>query len=269
MRMLAAFTLALMLSAAVMAQQPQRPASQTRTPAPAPRAEARREAAVPFAVGETLTYDVSWSNFLTAGTAVTRVTEKKASFDSTAYGLTAEGRPMPLIARIYPVYYKMDSLLDSFTSLSQWTALYTEENTRKRQTSMRFDRAARRAYYEMTAQPPVKANFTVPANVQDGLATLYALRLHDFKSGEHFTIPIADDGSMYTAEFTVTGPERVSVRFGQVDAWNLRVALIDAQQQPLGKNIGVWISTDARRLPVKIQAELPVGSFMLALREAH
>ncbi|MEO6236637.1 MAG: hypothetical protein ABIQ52_06525, partial [Vicinamibacterales bacterium] len=33
----------------------------------------RRELAVPFAAGETLTYDVSWSSSLTAGTATIRV----------------------------------------------------------------------------------------------------------------------------------------------------------------------------------------------------
>ena len=32
---------------------------------------------VPFQVGETLTYDISWSNFLTAGRATLRVTDRK------------------------------------------------------------------------------------------------------------------------------------------------------------------------------------------------
>ena len=55
---------------------------------------------------------------------------------------------------------------------------------------------------------------------------------------------------------------------GQVDAWKLRITILDYDNQPVGNNIGAWISTDARRLPVKLQADLPVGNFALALRSA-
>ena len=124
MRLVVAATIALALTSLVTAQQPRPPAPRTptpRTPAPtkAPAAPPR-EATVPFQVGETLTYDVSWSQFLTAGTAVSKVVEKKTAYGSTAYSIVAEGRPLPLVARFYPVYYKMDSLLDIFTTLSSY-----------------------------------------------------------------------------------------------------------------------------------------------------
>jgi len=198
-----------------------------------------------------------------------RVVAKKPSFNSTAYALVADGRPIPLVARFYPVYYKMDSLLDSVTSLAQWTALYTEENGQKRQTSMRFDRARRRAYYEMTTEPVVKTDFAVPEGAQDGLAALYALRGRALRAGQRFTVPVADDGSLYSVAFDPTGPERVLVPGGPFDAWNLKVSILDAGQKPVGDNVSIWISSDPRRLPVKIQADLPVGSFTLALREAR
>jgi hypothetical protein len=62
--------------------------------------------------------------------------------------------------------------------------------------------------------------------------------------------------------------ERVKVPLGDIDAWNMKVSITDVQGHSVGQNIGVWISTDARRLPLKLQAELPVGNFVLALREA-
>jgi Protein of unknown function (DUF3108) len=270
MRHLAAATIALALTSLAAAQQPRRPAPRT----PAPRARARpsappREAAVPFKVGETLTYDVSWSQFLTAGTAVVRVVEKKPASGSSAYSIVADGRPVPLVARFYPVYYKMDSLLDSFTTLSHATSLYTEEKGRIHQTSMRFDRAARRAFYDVQAEPSLKQDFAVPPDVQDGLATLYAIRGHAFKAGERFTVPVADDGSLYSVEFETRPPERVRVPLGDVDAWSLRITILDAQHQPAATNTGIWISNDARRLPVKLQSDLPIGSFVLALRDAR
>jgi Protein of unknown function (DUF3108) len=236
------------------------------TAAPAPR----KEASVPFQVGETLTYDVAWSQFLVAGSAVARVVEKRSSYNSSAYYIVAEGRPIPLIARFYSVYYKMDSLLDSFTTLSQRMSIYQEEGTRKRYTSTTFNRSRRRAQFEVQAEPvPLTSDFAVPQNVQDGLSTLYALRSRTLRAGDRLSIPVTNDGAMYTANFEVTGPEAIKVPMGQIDAWNLRIQILDANNQAAGQNIGAWISTDARRLPVKLQADLPVGSFVLALRNVQ
>jgi Protein of unknown function (DUF3108) len=233
--------------------------------APAPR----REAAVPFAIGETLTYDVSWSRLLTAGTATTRVIEKRASFGSTAFAVVAEGRPLPIIARIYPVFYKMDSLVDSFSLLSQWSALYTEEGSRKRLASTIFDRPSRRANYEISDQPTSKLALTVPVDVQDGLTLLYTFRGRSFKAGDRVSIPVADDGSLYTVQLTTTGPERVRVPIGDREAWNVAINVVDENKRPVGNNIAVWFGTEPAHTPVKIQADLPVGSFVLALKSAQ
>jgi hypothetical protein len=255
MHVVAALTLALAALASLSAVQPARVAA--------------REAVVPFRAGETLTFDVSWSQFLIAGTATSTVVDKKPSDSSTAYYIVAEGRPLPLIARLYALYYKMDSLLDSVTMLSQRSSLYTEEGSRHRTATTRFDRKARRAFFERQAETTAKDDFVVPAGVQDGLATLYALRARAFKAGDRLTVPVVDDGVLYTVAIEASGPERVRVKLGEFEAWNLKVAVTDDKREPVGQNLAVWISTDARRLPVKMQADLPVGNFVLALREAR
>jgi len=256
------------------AQQPARRAPpKPRATAPAARRPAvapRVEAAVPFAVGETLTYDVAWSNYLVAGSATTRVVEKRPSFNSTAYYIVAEGRPIPLIARFYSVYYKMDSLLDSFSTLSQRTSLYTEEGTAKRYATTLFNRSTRRASVEWKAgTETMKDELVIPANVQDGLATIYTLRGRAFRAGETVSVPVTDDGTLYTVKFEVGAPEPITVPMGSVTAWNLRVTILDATNQSIGNNVRAWISTDASRLPVRLQADLPVGNFALALRSAQ
>ena len=258
------------------AQQPARKAPpKARTPAPVaeparPAAVPRVEAPVPFAVGETLTYDVAWSNYLVAGSAVTRVVEKRPSFNSTAYYIVAEGKPIPLIARFYSLYYKMDSLLDSFSSLSQRTTLYTEEGADKRYASTQFNRSTKRASFEWKAGTQTMTDeLVIPANVQDGLATLYTLRGRTFRTGEKVSVPVTDDGTLYTVNFEVGAPEPITVPLGSVTAWNLRVTILDATNAAVGNNVRAWISTDARRLPVRLQADLPVGNFALALRSAQ
>ena len=59
--------------------------------------------------------------------------------------------------------------------------------------------------------------------------------------------------------------EPVKVPFGQSNAWNLKVAITDPAGEHTWKNAEMWISNDARRLPLKMQAELPFGHFVLLL----
>lgn len=245
--------------------------SQRTTARPAPRtarAVPRVNAAVPFKVGETLTYEVSWSSFVVAGTAVTTVKERKPSFNSSAYYIVVEGRPVPLVARLYSLYYKMDTLLDSYVLLSQRGSFYSEEGSKHRFNTTRFDRTARRAFFEEKTDTTVAVDFAVPPQTQDALAAFYALRGRAFKTGDRWTVPVADSGALYTTQVEVGAIERVTVPLGEMDAWKLNLAITDAAGERVWKDIAIWVSNDARRLPVKMQAELPVGAFVLALREA-
>lgn len=238
------------------------PSAKRAVPAPAPRVELP----VPFSVGETLTFDVAWSGYLVAGSAVARVVEKRPSYNSRAYYIVADGRPLPIIARLYPLYYKMDSLLDSFTGLTQRTSIYQEEGDRKKYYSTLFNRSARKAVIERRDQPGEKTEIESATDAQDGLALLYALRTRALKTGERITVPVIDDGKSYSVNFDVGAVETVKVPFGALSAWNLRIAITDANKQSVGNKIAVWLSDDTRRLPLKLQADLPVGAFVLALR---
>lgn len=231
----------------------------------AQRTEAPREAPVPFKPGEALTYDVSHSLILTAGTVASRV------LDSTVAGhsIVIEGRPVPLLAKLYHLYYRMDSLLDRRTLLSRRGSFYSETGGDKKTDVTRFDRPAHKAFYERQAEVVTKHEFPIPAGAQDGLAVLFALRSRNLRAGERFTTPVINGGSTYSAAFDVAATEAVRVPLGEFPAWNIKVAITDAQGQPVWKNVAAWISDDARRLPVKIQAELPIGNVVLALREAH
>jgi hypothetical protein len=48
----------------------------------------------------------------------------------------------------------------------------------------------------------------------------------------------------------------------------IRLSVLDDRNQPVGKNIAIWVTDDPSRLPVKLAADLPFGSFNLLLRQA-
>ena len=107
------------------------------------------------------------------------------------------------------------------------------------------------------------------SGTQDGLALLYALRSRTFKAGDRLSVPVVDDGTIYAVSIETTGPEHLKMRLGEFDTWKLNFNVVDDQRRAVGKNVSVWMSSDARRLPLRITADLPVGSFALALREVH
>jgi hypothetical protein len=255
---------ALPLSAQSRTRKPARATPKARTAAPA----AKAERSVPFATGETLSYDVSWSSYLTAGTATTTVVEKKPSFGSTAFYIVAEGRPTPLLSKLYSVYYKIDSLLDTVTLLPQRGSVYSEEGKRHRFKTTQFDRAAKKVNFEYKADTTVKAEFATSAVTQDALSAIYVLRAIPLKAGDKMTMPVTDNGINYKVQFEAGAVERVRAPIGERPATKIRLSVVDDKNQPVGKNVAIWISDDPRRLPVKLTADLPVGSFNLTLREA-
>ena len=245
-----------------------KPPAAAAKPAAKPAAAPRAERTVPFAMGETLSYDVSWSSYLTAGTATTTVREKKPSFGSTAYYIVAEGRPTPLLSKLYSVYYKIDTLLDSFTLLPQRGSVYSEEGKRHRFKASQFDRAAKKVLFEYKADTTVKDTFATSAVTQDALSAIYVLRAIPLNAGDKMTMPVTDNGINYKVQFDAGALEKVRTPMGEQSALKVRLSVFDDKNQPVGKNIAIWMTQDPRHLPVKLQADLPVGSFNLLLREA-
>jgi Protein of unknown function (DUF3108) len=269
MKIVASVAVALVAIASLTlhAQRAARPPARPAPPARAPAAQ-RIERQVPFTVGETLTYDVSWSSYLTAGTASVAVREKKPSYNSTAYYIVAEGRPTPLLSRLYTLYYKLDTLLDSYTLLPQRGSVYSEEGKRHRFKTTQFDRSARKIFFEYRADTTVKADFPTSAVTQDALSAIYVLRAIPMKAGDRMTMPVSDNGINYKVQVEVGGQERVRTALGDQSGWKLKLSVFDDKNVTVGRNVAIWIGDDARRLPLKLQADLPVGSFNLTLRSA-
>lgn len=227
----------------------------------------KRERPVPFAVGEKLTYDVSWSSYVTAGAATLSVQEKKPSYDSLAYYIVAEGRPGALLAAFYDLYYKADTLLDAYSLLPQRGSVFSREGKRERMKTTMFNHKANTARYEVQTRTLVKTDLKIHPNSQDPLGTIYLLRSVALKAGGRFSVPVCDAGETYTVDISVSAPELVTSGIGEVRAWKITPRL------PKDKDTGaraltLWISDDARRLPVRMRAQLTVGSFDLILRSA-
>jgi hypothetical protein len=257
-------SLIVLLCSPAIAQKP-RP----RTPAQtAPAAQPHQEQPVPFRVGEKLEFDVGWSSYLTAGTATVTVQEKKPSYGSTAYSIVAEGRPTALLARLYTLYYKVDTLLDVYSLLPQRAAVYSDEGKRHRSKVTVFNQTANTATYEVQTATLVRKDLSLPSRTQDGLSALFVLRSMPLKQGDTFTMPIVNDGTVYTVQMSVGVVETVKTGMGDVQAIKVTPTIKATTGETPGSALAIWFSNDARRLPVRLEAQLLVGKFSLVIRQA-
>jgi hypothetical protein len=244
-------------SAAGLQRTPRRPAS-----APRPT-----ERPVPFAVGETLTYDVSYSSFLTAGTATLTVAQKKPSGGSVAYYITAEGRPTPFLSRLYPVYYKVDTLLDAFSLLPQRGSVYSDERGRQRTKIIRFVQQGHTAEYEVQGRRSTTTTVRLDGDTHDALSIIYVLRTLPLADRFETTLRVLDAGEKYQVRVKVDGRDQIESALGRLQAWRIVPRAADASGRPLGRGLSIWLTADRRRVPLRMEAGLPIGTFGFVLRE--
>jgi len=239
-----------------------------KAPAAAPKPAPRSEQKVPFHPGEKLEFDVGWSSYLTAGSATVVVQEKKPSYGSTAYYIVAEGRPTPLLSKLYTLYYKVDTLLDVFSLLPQRGSVYSEEGKRHRMKVTLFDHPAKKASYEIQTGTVVKKEMRLPAYTQDGLSALYVLRSLALTPGDKFEMPVADNGNLYTMQISIGKPESIKTAMGDLQAIKVVPVVKAVSGEAPGRGLAIWFSADSRHLPLRLEAQLAVGKFTLTLRQA-
>jgi hypothetical protein len=223
---------------------------------------------VPFAVGERLAYDVSWSTYVTAGTATATVVDRRPVPGSSAYYIVAEGQPTPLLARLFHVYYRADTLLHAASLLPERGTILGEEGRTRRLRVTTFERGAGRVRFEQTTTTVVRKVLPVPAETQDALSAFYVLRTRPLEAGRRLRMPVSDGGALLWVDIVVEGREPVRSGLGSLEAWRLVPSIRDAGGNAwTDRRLTVWLSADERRLPLRLQAELPVGTFDLVLRE--
>jgi hypothetical protein len=235
--------------------------------ADAPSAAPRKPRPLPFGPGETLVYDVAWMS-VSAGTITMALAEERDEQGARAWRLRAEGRIASALASLYPLHYEIESSVDPDTLLPRRAVVQQQEGERRRTRVTLFDHAARRAHYEQVGGR--RADVDTPAEVWDGLSALYALRAAPGPAaGSRSSWAVCDGGRVYTVEVSAGESASVDTPAGLFGADRLTPVVRDAEGRPATGAVALWLSSDARRLPLRIELELKVGRFTVTLRDVR
>jgi hypothetical protein len=95
---------------------------------------------------------------------------------------------------------------------------------------------------------------------------MYVLRALKFTPGQVIRMPVVDGGDTLQVRWQIGAVEQIKTPMGTLPAWKITPTITDMQNKPVAnRRITLWLSDDARRLPLKLEAGLAVGNFTLTL----
>ena len=219
-----------------------------------------------FQPGETLTYNVSWSNIITAGTATMEVKGDTMPDGKGVLDFLVTGHSTGLVGRFYPVTDIALSVFDPVTMQSLSYSLSEHYGKKERRRVVVFDHAQRTVISTLNNDPP--ATLDVPEGVQDALSSLYYLRTRDdLDPGKTVVIDVLDSDKNWAVEFQILGRERVKTPAGEFSTVKIRTY---PKYEGVFLNKGevfIWLTDDSRKVPVLMKSTLKVGAFVLTLTD--
>ena len=109
-----------------------------------------------------------------------------------------------------------------------------------------------------------KETFRVQPNVQDMLSSFYFLRnnldVQSIEKGEMMNLNMFFDNENYDFKLKFLGREVLKTKMGNIAALKFKPYVMAGRVFKEKESLTVWVSDDANRMPLKIQADLAVGS---------
>jgi hypothetical protein len=234
--------------------------------APGPVAGAEAEAEVPtnlgvprpaYAAGEFLSYSLSWAG-VPAGNSTMSVVAGKGQDGDPVLWLVSLTRSNRAVSHVYPIQDRVVSELDPETRLPRRTDIAQHHGRRERVRTILYDQAKQTATTQWKGRDPV--TMKTPPRVQDVLSVLYHFRsLDGLEPGRTVAIDLNDGKHNTRLRVHVEQREEVLVPAGRFDT--LRVwAEIRFEGVFLDEgDARLWITDDARHVPVQVSVKVPVG----------
>ena len=110
--------------------------------------------------------------------------------------------------------------------------------------------------------------YTIPEGIQDMISSMYYLRntdLSSLKLNEEAEVNLFYDQKINKFKVRFLGKEIIRTKFGKIKAIMLK-PIVESGRVFKGKNsVTVWVSDDENKIPLKIKADLVVGSLKAEL----
>ena len=199
------------------------------------------------------------------------------SQDSPRYALTfsADIASEGFFARLFNLKFRerVESTVEPVSFTVERTTILDEQGKRVRTTESVFDRSKGQMTWSSrdpnnpTAEPR-RAITDFSGQLQDMLSAIYFIRTQPLEVGKTFEVFIGDGGHVYKIPVKVVEKKRMKTILGQVNALRVNPELFGADRL-IDKEQGefsIWITDDARHIPVAGRIKTDYGTFDIKLK---
>jgi hypothetical protein len=180
--------------------------------------------------------------------------------DGGAWPLVFEGRSGGLV-RLFDFRERLTSWWDPSSRLPWGTNLAASEMGDRHDDETRFDRGSLKATVKIARKGKVRTReVNVPADALDVPSLLMFLRLQPLAVGQHYAIALLAGRELYQMDAEVVRAERLETGIGDVDALAVRLRTVLKGKNAGTRDAWLWFSADDRHIPLRVTADLPVGS---------
>lgn len=221
-----------------------------------------------FTTGELLEYQAHYG-FLKIGEGIVDVSPALVTVNKrVCYMVTLSGKTSGTFDMVYKVRDTWRSFIDTSAVIPQQFYMNLHENKYHKEETVYFDHTNKIVRTEEKEQQA--REFNIPDHVQDLISGFYYLRTIDFNQlhpGEIIAIPAFFDKTFYEFKVRYCGKGKVVTKFGKIEAIQL-TPIMPANGLFKNENaIKLWISDDLNKIPVKVEADMFIGSIELELKK--
>ena len=210
----------------------------------------------PYRVGERLTYNVSFSNFISAAHVELLVAARGRFFGREAIQLKGHVETNGVVnAALFAINNDYTTYVDPSTGLPFRSEQTIREASRTAETSADFNQPAG------TAAIPSKRMGEIPGTY-DFLSAIYRLRSLPLTNGSTYALAVRNENLSYQIEIKVTGQEVVKTNVG---SFNTIVSQVRVKSESNSYSLKAYFSDDQRHVPVLIIVRLSAGEIRAEL----
>jgi hypothetical protein len=218
--------------------------------------------------GEQIKYRVHYG-FINAGVAYMRLTDKFFWVNNKiCYRAEIIGNSTGAFDRIIRIRDVWGSYFDSVTFQPQKSFRSIQENRYRRREETYFDYVKNVA--RLNIENGKQEDIPIRPDVQDMVSGYYYLRLLNYdglKVQDTLKMTGVFENKTYPFQILYLGKEKIKTKFGKANTFVIS-PIMPENNLFKGKNpIRMWISDDKNRIPLKIEAELMLGSVELDITE--
>ncbi len=216
---------------------------------------------------ETLHYNVEW-RLITAGKAVVEWGPAARSGWQVKFHLESVG----LVSKLFKVEDDYSAILNQ-SLCTQSVEMTTHEGSRRRETRIQFDGSAHRSSYlerDLVRNSVMLAKeIEIPACVHDVVGGLYYVRTLRLEPGQSTQVAVSDGKKSALAAVEAQQREDVKTPAGMFKTIPYEIMLFNGVLFQRSAHLHVWLTDDARRIPVQIRVRMPVtiGTITLQLEK--